>query len=332
MYLIADNRIIIDGKRLMKAMEMLPGFNHFRIPESELGEISGIGYKIDSPVCSEAETKTEAVDRSIGVDAPAVDRDYRRNADSFLMIHYGKSLKVVPFNVLYSIETETGLLELGIRTNSIIGRFTLKAAKGLILLNKSDSGQKDFSLRVIGSVDSASLSFALWVTYNLAALASECVAVHSSAIVYDNQAVLFLGESGTGKSTHTRLWQKHITGSELLNDDSPIVRVTEGKKIMAYGSPWSGKSPCYKQESYPIKAFVRITQSPNNNVRKLQVLDSIGALLPSCPPFLSRIPCLTECIYTFLSDVLSSVPVYHLECRPDEDAARLSYTTVFGKQ
>ena len=44
----------------------------------------------------------------------------------------------------------------------------------------------------------------------------------------------FLGESGTGKSTHTRLWRENIAGSKLLNDDSPIVRYEEGG-VWVYG-------------------------------------------------------------------------------------------------
>ena len=91
--------------------------------------------------------------------------------------------------------------------------------------------------------------FALWGGYGLMTLPYQTVAIHSSCIVYKDKAILFLGESGTGKSTHTRLWREHIPEAVLLNDDSPIVRVEE-EKIWAYGSPWSGKTPCYKQESY----------------------------------------------------------------------------------
>lgn len=60
--------------------------------------------------------------------------------------------------------------------------------------------------------------------FNIAAVARQAVAIHSSVISLNDGAVLFLGESGTGKSTHTRLWREHIPGAELLNDDSPIVR------------------------------------------------------------------------------------------------------------
>lgn len=72
------------------------------------------------------------------------------------------------------------------------------------------------------------LRFALWMGYGLMTVRKDTVALHGSCIVYKGKAVLFLGESGTGKSTHTRLWRENIAGSKLLNDDSPIVRYEEG--------------------------------------------------------------------------------------------------------
>ena len=69
--------------------------------------------------------------------------------------------------------------------------------------------------------------FGLWSMFNIAAVARQAVAIHSSVISLHGGAVLFLGESGTGKSTHTRLWREHIPGAELLNDDSPIVRIVQ---------------------------------------------------------------------------------------------------------
>ncbi|MEG0499028.1 MAG: hypothetical protein RR522_04050, partial [Alistipes sp.] len=99
--------------------------------------------------------------------------------------------------------------------------------------------------------------FGLWMMFGLALNPRHTVAIHSSVIRWGDGVVMFLGESGTGKSTHTHLWGKHIAGATLLNDDSPIVGMVEGVTT-AFGSPWSGKTPCYKNESYPIRAIVRL--------------------------------------------------------------------------
>lgn len=171
--------------------------------------------------------------------------------------------------------------------------------------------------------------FALWVGYGLMVLPFDTVAIHSSCIVYLDKAILFLGESGTGKSTHTRLWREHIPGAVLLNDDSPMIRVEDGK-VWAYGSPWSGKTPCYKQERYELAGCVRLSQAPYNRIQKLPVLHAYGAIHPSCPPEFAYDSVLYDGVSGFIGKLLSQVPFYHLACLPDADAARLSCSTVTG--
>lgn len=174
------------------------------------------------------------------------------------------------------------------------------------------------------------IRFALWIAYGLATLPQHTLAIHTSVIQYKGKTVLFLGESGTGKSTHTRLWRENIEGAVLLNDDSPILRVIDGK-VWMFGSPWSGKTPCYKQESYPLAACVRLSQAPYNKIRKLSVPQGYAAIHPSCPPDFAYDDTLYDHISETLSEVLEQVPMYHLGCLPDAEAALLSCQTVFGK-
>lgn len=180
----------------------------------------------------------------------------------------------------------------------------------------------------LGGVPDASLwRFGLWVAFGLIAVPDGAIPVHTSTIVCKDRAVLFLGESGTGKSTHTRLWRENIEGAHLLNDDSPIIR----SSAVAYGSPWSGKTPCYRNLQYPIAAIVRLSQAPHNRMRRLSALEALGALLPSCPPSFAYDEELQDAICETLSQLISTVPVYHLECLPNAEAAQLSYSTIFGK-
>ena len=170
--------------------------------------------------------------------------------------------------------------------------------------------------------------FALWVAYGLMTLQRDTLAVHSSCIIYQDKAVLFLGESGTGKSTHTRLWREHIEGAVLLNDDSPMIRVEEGK-VWAYGSAWSGKTPCYKQERYELVACVRLSQAPYNRIQKLSVLQAYGAIHPSCAPEFAYDDALYDEVSRIIGQILSVVPCFHLACLPDREAALLSCQTLF---
>ena len=148
-------------------------------------------------------------------------------------------------------------------------------------------------------------------------------------IACHGEAVLFLGESGTGKSTHTRLWREHIAGARLLNDDSPIVSV-RNDEIRVYGSPWSGKTPCYHNVRLPVAAVVRLSQAPENRIRRLRPIEALGALLPSVPPAFARDERLQDALCDIVSQTIARIPVYHLSCLPDAAAARLAHDTVFG--
>lgn len=171
--------------------------------------------------------------------------------------------------------------------------------------------------------------FGVWVLFNLAALRRNTVAIHASAIRYRGCGVLFLGESGTGKSTHSRLWRENIPGTALLNDDSPVLGIADGT-VRVWGSPWSGKVPCYRNESSPVAAIVRLVQAPENRIRRLAPIEAFCALFPSTPPAFIRDPRLQDALCTLLGQVIELVPVYRLACRPDADAARLACKTIFG--
>lgn len=179
------------------------------------------------------------------------------------------------------------------------------------------------------SYDLSLLRFGIWMMFGVVLAHHSAIAIHSSVIESEGYGVLFLGESGTGKSTHTRLWRENIEGAHLLNDDSPIVRIIEDR-AMVYGSPWSGKTPCYKSLSYPIAGFCRLSQAPHNKIRKLPTIAAIGALLPSCPPQFAHDEELQDCICSTLGKLLRNTPAYHLECLPDSAAAHLSHSTIIG--
>ena len=187
--------------------------------------------------------------------------------------------------------------------------------------------QRPDTVRLNTISDRNILCFALWTSYAMAGLWRNAVPVHASVVVCRDRAVLCLGESGTGKSTHTSLWLKYIEGSHLLNDDSPILRI-EGDEVVVYGSPWSGKTPCFRQERVPVAALLRLEQRPENKIRRLSTIESFIALHPSCPPALAHDELCTDRMVDFIGGVISHVPVYRLGCLPDEGAARLAYNTI----
>ena len=210
-------------------------------------------------------------------------------------------------------------------------RFSMTREGKTFLIVKSDkSNIVESNLGQCDKADPSLVRFGIWIMFGITIAPLGAIAIHSSVIVKELEAVLCLGESGTGKSTHTRLWRENIEGARLLNDDSPIVRMIDGKCIV-YGSPWSGKTPCYVNKNVPARAFMRLSQAPYNKIHRLPALSAIGAILPSCPPAFAYDNELQDHICNTVSEIISCTPVYHLECLPDAAAAELSYSTIYEK-
>ena len=238
----------------------------------------------------------------------------------------GHDLDVVLGKELYSLEVE-GVISIFERyADGYQFRLVTRATGDEFIFQKAD-GEDIY--RANDTAEPGIFRFALWMALNMALAPHKVTAIHSSTIVWNDRAVMFLGESGTGKSTQTKLWLKHIENSWLLNDDSPFLAVEDGVCV-AYGSPWSGKTPCYKDKRVPVAAIVRLSQAPHNKLRRLPTIEAFGALFPSAPPALAYDPDYTDMTCELISDVIGAAPLYHFECLPDRDAAMTVFNELFG--
>ena len=232
------------------------------------------------------------------------------------------------FTPCFSSKYEETSYDLSIKDKVFLLRMKQAAGSCLLAEIRSEGNCFRATLNQTGIFNKYSLSFFCWLIFGIAALSRQTVSIHSSTVMIEGKSILFLGESGTGKSTQTGLWLKHIPNTEMLNDDSPFIKVETDGNIRVYGSPWSGKTPCYKNINTEIAAFVRVSQAPFNRVRRLRGIEAIGALQPSCPFAFVYDNKLAESIYSILSNTLLQIPVFHLECLPDKDAAELVYLTL----
>ncbi len=171
------------------------------------------------------------------------------------------------------------------------------------------------------SDDAYFITHALMIAYMLATGHNGTLLIHTSAVIFDGKAYLFQGKSGTGKSTHAALWTNNIAGAELFNDDNPLIRFAPDGTAMAYGSPWSGKTHCYRNIAAPIGAFVRIVRDKHNALRRLAPLPAYASLTASVfyLPFLTD--ALRDTRHNTIERLVATVPCCEMHCRPDADAA-----------
>lgn len=153
---------------------------------------------------------------------------------------------------------------------------------------------------------------------------------HGSSVAVDGEGYLFTAKSGTGKSTHTRLWRE-LFGSRavMVNDDKPFLRVNrEGVQI--YGSPWSGKHGLDTNIAVPLKGICILERGKENHIRKLPPADAIDMLFkqaiePMDPVKLPRYRELVNCLS-------ESIPLWHMACNKEPEAAQAAYGAMSGTQ
>ena len=190
---------------------------------------------------------------------------------------------------------------------------------------------KDFSdcrCALNGNEDMRSFGItnALMIVYAFAGSFQQTLLIHASTILNNDYGYAFIAKSGTGKSTHTQLWIKHISGSELMNDDNPIVRVV-GDQAFIYGSPWSGKTPCYRQIKAPLGAITRIDRAPKNSIEKLSPIEAFASLLPSCSN-MKWDKDIFHGICNTVTRVIELTNCYTLHCLPDQEAAEICHKEI----
>ena len=158
----------------------------------------------------------------------------------------------------------------------------------------------------------------------------DSIIFHSSAIAVDGKAYLFTAPSGTGKSTHTRLWRELLGDrAVMINDDKPIIRYTDGK-FYVYGTPWTGKHGLGTNARAEIKAICKIHQAKENSIQKInagQMLLTIfnQTMRPVEPEKMDK-------LLNLIDKMLSQVGLYSLGCNISLDSAKLSFETMSGEK
>lgn len=170
------------------------------------------------------------------------------------------------------------------------------------------------------------LNNALMLIFAFAGSLREVLLVHASTVRCDGRGYAFIAKSGTGKSTQVSMWLRYIPGCDLMNDDNPIIRFIDGKHYI-FGSPWSGKTPCYRNVKAPLGAVTRIDRAPTNSIEKLPPIEAFASFLPSCSS-MKWDKDIFNAICNNVTHVVETTGIYTLHCLPDADSARVCHQAI----
>lgn len=166
------------------------------------------------------------------------------------------------------------------------------------------------------------LNNALMLTFSFAGSFHKTMLIHASCVSHGGYGYPFTAKSGTGKSTHTSLWMKHIEQTELMNDDNPIIRILDDGKPYIYGSPWSGKTACYRNIRLPLGAITHIERDNHNWIERLETVQAFAMLLPAFSS-MKWDPIIYNHLCTDIGKLIETTPIYTMHCLPDEEAAHV---------
>ncbi len=144
---------------------------------------------------------------------------------------------------------------------------------------------------------------------------------HGSALAVNGKAYIFTARSGTGKTTHSRLWLKKVPGSYMLNGDKPFLRIFEGK-IMVCGSPWKGKENYGVNEILPLEAICILERDSYDHIEQITYDTALSTLIqqtyrPSDASLLMK-------SVQLIGNVAQSVKLFRLGCTMNPEAALVS--------
>ena len=222
---------------------------------------------------------------------------------------------------------------------------TIDTGNGNIIVDQTNDGRHQFIIKDIngnscclliankefsvcqcalnGNYDMRSfgLNNAIMIAFAFASCKYNTLLIHASLVRQNGYGYAFIAKSGTGKSTQVSMWLKHLPNCDLMNDDNPIIRIIDNVPVI-YGSPWSGKTPCYRNVKAKLGAITRIDRDTKNWVERLSPIESFASLLPSCSSMKWD-----EDIFHHICDTITKLVenshIYTLHCLPNKEAAEV---------
>lgn len=195
----------------------------------------------------------------------------------------------------------------------------IQGANCCLLLTNKDFSDCQCALNGNYNMRKFGLNNALMLIFAFAGSKIETLLLHASLVRKNGYGYAFIAKSGTGKSTQVSMWLRYLSGCDLMNDDNPILRIIDDTPYI-YGSPWSGKTPCYRNVKAKLGAITHIDRAQKNYVEKLSPAEAFASILPSCSSMKWDLDIFNNICNT-ISHLVELSDIYTLHCLPNREAA-----------
>jgi hypothetical protein len=249
---------------------------------------------------------------------------YSKCNDKLFSLHVDDTLRPLPkekLSRIKDVDTGNGITIVD-QTDEGGYQFIVKDVFGgncCLLQTDKEFGVCRCALAGTESMRTFGLNNAIMLVFAFAGCRHDTVLIHASLVRHNGWGYAFTAKSGTGKSTHTSLWLRYIPGCDLMNDDNPVIRIVDGTPYI-YGSPWSGKTPCYRNVKAPLGAMVALKRDTTNHVEAATTIESFSTLITACST-MKWDSGIVDNICSVITKIIGTTPNYNLYCRPDREAA-----------
>ncbi len=251
--------------------------------------------------------------------------------DTILHMHVDDTLKPLAKDICHrvkDVDTGNGITIVD-HTDDGRYQFIVKDVFGnncCLLQSNNDFSVCHCALNGTEGMRSFGLNNALMMAFAFAGCKRQTALVHASLVRKDGWGYAFTAKSGTGKSTQTSMWMRHIPECDMMNDDNPVIRIIDGTPYI-YGSPWSGKTPCYRNVKARLGAMVTIKRDTTNHVEKQSTLEAFSSLITSCS-VMKWDSSVMDDVCHIITKIIETTPNYSLYCRPDKESAIICEKTI----
>ncbi len=203
---------------------------------------------------------------------------------------------------------------------------TISISKEDILFEriKADFSYKTVSGNIEEHIDEYLETLALCRKAALIMLEYETLLIHGSVVVKDKCGYLFMAPAGTGKTTHSMLWEKLFPDAYILSGDKPLIKIDDSG-ITAYGTPWRGKEKYGRNDSASLKAICILERDITNHIERISFEEASPILYQQVYKPEDKLNILT--VLKLLNKMDKRIKFYRLGCNTDDEAA---YTSMLG--
>lgn len=195
-----------------------------------------------------------------------------------------------------------------------------------LLITNDDFTECRCKLSGTYTMRSFGLNNALILIYAFAGGFKDTCLIHASLVRQNGYGYAFIAKSGTGKSTQVSSWLRYIPNCDLMNDDSPAIRIINNEAFI-YGTPWSGKTPCYRKVKAKLGAITRIDRASANSIDHLRPVEAVASVLPAIST-MKWDKVIYNNTHKIIFKLVELTSHYILHCLPNEEAAQICHKAI----